>query len=208
MKLIDIDSWKRKEHFEFFSKMTSPYLGIVTEVECTKEYQRSVETRTSFFANYLHKSMVAVNQVPEFKYRIIDDLVYEFEMIHAGATIAREDDTFAFIFVPFSQSFEQFNIELQKEIKEVKCSSGLRLNDDDIKKNLIRHSILPWISFTSLLHPTNFDSKESVPIITFGKVMKKDNKLFLPISVEAHHGLVDGRHIAKYLEIFQRLLNQ
>ena len=30
---------------------------------------------------------------------------------------------------------------------------------------------------------------------------------FLPISIEAHHGLVDGLHIAQYLQEFQRQLN-
>ncbi|MDC6388058.1 hypothetical protein PP182_05170 [Maribacter sp. PR1] len=29
----------------------------------------------------------------------------------------------------------------------------------------------------------------------------------LPVSIEAHHGLVDGIHIAKYLSEFQNQLN-
>lgn len=207
MKLFDVKNWKRKEHFEFFSKMASPYFGIVAEVDCTKEYQRSKENKTSFFASYLHKSMIAVNQVQEFRLRIVDGQVYEFDTIHAGATIGRPDETFGFIFVPFTEDFEPFNKELQKEIAEVQNSSGLRLNNDDIKKNLIRHSTLPWISFTALLHPTNFDQTESVPKITFGKITKRDDRLFLPVSVEAHHGLIDGLHIAKYLERFQAALS-
>jgi hypothetical protein len=32
MKEIDIEKWNRKEHFEFFSKMASPYFGIITEL--------------------------------------------------------------------------------------------------------------------------------------------------------------------------------
>ena len=38
-----------------------------------------VETGKSFFANYLHKSMIAVNAVNELKYRIIDNEIIEFE---------------------------------------------------------------------------------------------------------------------------------
>ena len=207
IKKIDINSWKRREHFEFFSKMASPYFGIVAEVDCTQEFQRAKESKTSFFARYLHKSMIAVNQVDEFKLRIVDGEVYHFDTIHAGATIGRADETFGFIFVNFSEDFEQFNAELQREIAEVQSSTGLRLNNDDIKKNLIRHSTLPWISFTALLHPTNFDKTESVPKITFGKIIERQQRLFLPVSVEAHHGLVDGLHIAKYLQKFQQLLN-
>ena len=107
----------------------------------------------------------------------------------------------------FSSDFETFNTELNNEILEVKNCSGLRHNNDDIKKDLIRHSTIPWNSFSGLLHPTNFDQKESVPKITFGRFIIREGKRMLPISIEAHHGLVDGFHIAKYLNEFQNQLN-
>ena len=207
MKRIDLATWKRKEHFEFFSKMASPTFGIVTEVDCGECFKNSKENGKSFFASYLHKSMIAVNAVDELRYRIIDNEIIEFEKIHAGITIGREDETFGFGFVNFSSDFETFNAELENEIIAVRNCSGLRLNNDDIKKDLIRHSTIPWNSFSGLLHPTNFDQKESVPKITFGKFIIREGKKMLPISIEAHHGLVDGVHIAKYLNEFQNQLN-
>lgn len=207
MKIIDTENWNRKEHFDFFSRMASPYFGIVTEVDCTNAYVKAKQKEYSFFAYYLHKSMIAINSVEELKYRIVDDKVVSFPIINAGATIGREDGTFGFIFVNFSDDFKTFNSELQKEIQEVQNSTGLRLNDDDLKKDLIRHSTIPWNSFSGLLHPTNFDQKESVPKITFGKFNIRDGRKYLPVSIEAHHGLVDGFHLAKYLNEFQKQLD-
>lgn len=208
MRIINTENWNRKEHFDFFSKMASPYFGIVTEVDCTLAYQNAKENNYSFFAYYLHQSMIAVNSVEELKYRIVNGNVVSFPTIHAGATIGREDGTFGFIFVHFSKDFETFNSDLQNEIQSVQNSTGLRLNDDDMKKDLIRHSTIPWNSFTGLLHPTNFDQTESVPKITFGKFSIRDNKKYLPVSIEAHHGLLDGFHLAKYLTEFQRQLDK
>jgi chloramphenicol O-acetyltransferase type A len=207
MKIIDINGWNRKEHFEFFSKMASPYFGISTEVDCTQAYKNAKENGYSFFAYYLHKSMIAVNAVEELKLRIVDNQVVLFETINAGATIGRPDGTFGFIFVHFKNDFHAFNVELQKEIQAVQNSAGLRLNDDDVKKDLIRHSTIPWTSFTGLLHPTNFDKTESVPKITFGRFSIRDGKKYLPVSIEAHHGLVDGLHLAEYLNEFRRQLD-
>ncbi|TBX68406.1 chloramphenicol acetyltransferase [Flavobacterium silvisoli] len=207
MKIIDPENWNRKEHFDFFSKMTSPYFGISTEVDCTNAYATAKENEHSFFASYLHKSMIAVNSVEEMRMRIVDRQIVLFDVIHAGATVGRADGTFGFIFVPFSPDFDVFNASLQKEIQAVHNSTGLRLNDDDIKKDLIRHSTIPWTSFTGLLHPTNFDNTESVPKITFGKFNIKEGKKYLPVSVEAHHGLVDGFHLANYLNEFQKQLD-
>ena len=208
MEIINIESWNRKEHFEFFSRMASPYFGITTEVDCTIAYDNAKENGNSFFAHYLHKSMIAVNSAEELRLRIVDNKVALFEKINAGATVGRADGTFGFIFVNFSDDFETFNKELQNEIQTVLNSTGLRLNDDDIKKDLIRHSTIPWTSFTGLLHPTNFDRTESVPKITFGKFSLREGKKYLPVSIEAHHGLVDGFHLAKYLSEFQRQLDK
>jgi chloramphenicol O-acetyltransferase type A len=208
VRVIDIDKWNRKEHYEFFSKMANPMFGIVTEVECTEAYKFSVDTGISFFAYYLHRSMIAVNSVAELKYRIINEEVIAFDTVHAGTTIGREDGTFGFAFIPFSESFDKFNDDLQKEITAVKSTTGLRLNNDDITKDLIRHSTFPWHSFTGLLHPSNHDKKETVPKITFGKFAVRDDKKYLPVSIEAHHGLVDGLHLGKYLANFQEQLNK
>ena len=207
MKIIDIENWKRKEHYHFFSKMSSPFFGITTEVDCTKAYEIAKEKGISFFATYLHKSMIAVNSVEEFKLRIIDDKVVLFDEIHAGSTIARHDGTFGFTFMHYSEDFEVFNKELQSEIEAIQNSTGLRLNNDDIQLNLIRHSTLPWHSFSALLHPTNFNSNDSVPKITFGKFSIKEGRKMLPVSVEAHHGLMDGLHLSQYLAEFQRQLD-
>ncbi|MGO4710502.1 CatA-like O-acetyltransferase [Chryseobacterium sp. 2TAF14] len=207
MKVIDIESWNRKEHFEFFSKMKSPYFGFTTEVECTKAYETAKEKSISFFAYYLHKSMVAVNSVDELKLRIVGNQIILFDEVHGGSTIGRADGTFGFSFFHYSEDFETFNKGLQKEIKSVQNSTGLGISNDVLPINHIRHTTIPWNSFTALLHPTNFDPKECIPKITFGKFSVRDGKKFLPVSIEAHHGLADGIHLAKYVEEFERQLS-
>jgi len=207
MKVIDIKNWKRKEHFDFFSRMKSPYFGIVTEVDCTETYRLAKENNESFFAHYLHKSMKAINSVEEFGYRIVNDEVVAFDIVHVGSTIARNDGTFGFSYFEYSDDFQIFNKNLQKEIDEVQNSIGLRIRNEELPPNHIRHSTMPWTHFTGLLHPTDFDPKESIPKIVFGKFSEKNGRKMLPVSVEGHHGLMDGFHLAKYLEEFQNQLN-
>ena len=207
MKKIDLENWKRKEHFHFFSGMKSPYFGIVTEADCTETYRQAKENRESFFARYLHKSMIAVNKVEEFGYRILNGDVVAYDVIHAGTTVARNDGTFGFAFVEFSEDFQEFNANLQSEISQVQGSSGLRLKNEDLAINLIRHSTMPWTHFTGLLHPTDFNPEESVPKIVFGKFSERNGRKMLPVSVEAHHGLMDGYHLGLYLNEFQDQLN-
>ncbi|MBE4948827.1 chloramphenicol acetyltransferase [Chryseobacterium culicis] len=207
MKIVDIDRWNRKEHFEFFSQMASPYFGLTTEVDCTQAYDMAKKKGYSFFAYYYHKSMVAINTVEELKLRIIDGQVIQFDTVHAGSTIGRPDGTFGFSFTHFSEDFETFNAGLQEEIKGVHATTGLRLSNERLGKDHVRHTTIPWNSFSAIVHPTDFNTAESVPKIAFGRFNLKDGRKYLPVSIEAHHGLADGIHIAQYLKEFQRQLD-
>ncbi|WP_345200821.1 chloramphenicol acetyltransferase [Chryseobacterium ginsengisoli] len=208
MKVIDIESWNRKEHFEFFSKMKSPFFGFTTEVDCTKAYDKAKEEGKSFYAVYLYKSMVAINTVDELKLRIVDGKVILYDEVHVGGTIGRPDGTFGFSFFHYSENFETFNEELQKEIKSVQNSVGLGISNDVLPINHIRHTAIPWNSFSTILHPTNFDPKECIPKIAFGKFTIREGRKMMPVSIEAHHGLADGIHLAKYIEAFQKELDK
>lgn len=208
MKIIDINTWKRKEHFNFFSQFDEPFFGIVSEVDCTKAFQFTKNEDLSFFAYYLHKALVAVNNIDEFKYRIKDEKVVLFDKIDASPTIGREDGTFAFSFIKFSSDFNVFYKVLLKELNKVKNSSGLRATNDSEKLDVIHFSSIPWVKFTGLTHARNYKFVDSCPKITFGKTYYNNNKLLMPVSVNAHHGLVDGKHIGDYFELFQKLLNE
>ncbi|MBS4059406.1 MAG: chloramphenicol acetyltransferase [Bacteroidetes bacterium] len=208
MKKIDFDHWERREHFAFFSKFDEPYYGIVSEIECTKVYKLAKKWGDSFFASYLHKALTAANGIPEMKQRIIDGDIYEFDVVHASPTIGRPDDTFAFSFIPFSNDFLSFAKAVSAEVKEVQSTSGLCLSENTWRKDVIHFSSIPWISFTGLSHPRNFKSDDSAPKVTFGKMTIRNKQMFMPVAVHVHHGLMDGRHVALYVELFQKLMNE
>lgn len=207
MKKLDLKTWNRREHFEFFSNFDEPFFGIVSEVDCTKAHQFSKNNKRSFFAHYLHKCLTAVNDVQEFKYRILNEEVVVYEQVHSAATIARPDGTFAFSFAEFDPDFSKFQKSLKKEIEEVQNTMGLRLSDASQRLDAIHISSFPWHKLTGLTHSRNFKHPDSVPKITFGKMYSLGNEYKLPVAINVHHGLMDGFHVAKFLEVFQELLD-
>jgi chloramphenicol O-acetyltransferase type A len=204
---IDYSQWKRKEHFEFFNAFDDPFFGFTTEVNLTEGYKLAKKKNYSTFLFYLYCSLKAVNLTELFKYRIIDEEIYHFDPIHASPTIDREDDTFGLSFMEYKEDFKVFSESAKKEIEAVKNSTGLCLNDNNKRLDVIHYSVVPWFSFTSLSHPRNFSQDESIPKITFGKYYESGSQYMLPVSIHAHHGLMDGYHAGKYLETFQELLN-
>ena len=82
------------------------------------------------------------------------------------------------------------------------------MNENAIHNNVIHYSSIPWSKFTGLTHARNFKIVDSVPKIVFGKTFMREGKRIMPISINAHHGLVDGLHAAKHIDLFQKLMDE
>ena len=206
--LLDLENWNRKEHFAHFSKMEEPFFGATVEIDCTKAYQTAKNLNTSFFIYYLHKTLVAVNTIENFKYRISEGKIYINDCIDASATIGREDGTFGFSLIEYHPDFDIFKENALAEIERIQDTSGLftRSFEDD---NLIHFSAIPWLNFTSLSHARSYTFPDSCPKISFGKMMiSETGKRTIPMSVHVHHGLMDGWHVGKFVDFFQELMHQ
>ena len=148
--------------------------------------------------------MKAVNHIENFKYRIIDNEVFELEVIHASATIAREDHTFGFSYVNFTENFKEFNVNLNNEKQRIQESSELYPPIYGI--DCIHCSVLPWFSFSSQKEPFS-GLQDSIPKIGFSKTYNEGSKILMNVSVSVNHALVDGYHLGQFAEKFQQYLN-
>ena len=202
---LNIETWNRKEHFLFFKQMEEPFFGVTITVDCTKAYDKAKELGVSFFTYYLHKTLVAVNSIEPFRYRIIDNEVYIFDRIDVSSTILREDKTFGFSQIEYSKDLNQFAENTKKEIARIQTTTGLFTRE--YSENLIHFSALPWINFTSFSHARSFTWPDSCPKISFGKMMKENGKKTMSMSIHVHHGLMDGYHVGEFIELFQEVMD-
>lgn len=203
---LDLNAWNRKEHFAFFKQMEEPFFGVTTRIDCTQAYAKAKELGVSFFTYYLHKTLLAVNAVENFRYRIISEDVYVFDRIDASATILRDDKTFGCSLVEFDENLATFAEITKKEIARIQVTPGLFTRDFEI--NLIHFSAVPWIDFTSYSHARSFTWPDSCPKISYGKMIEENSKKSMAIAVHVHHGLADGYHVGQFLTLLQELMNE
>lgn len=203
-RLLDIETWNRKEHFAFFSNMEEPYWGITVEVDCTVAYDLCKREKQSFFLYYLYQSLVAANTIECFRYRITEGQVFIYDTISASATVNRPDGTFDFTYMPYFSDFEVFKKTALSEIQRVRSGTGLSvgISGDDV----IHYSSLPWLKFTGLSHARTYSFRDSCPKISFGQLNSENNHQMMPISIHVHHGLVDGIDVGNFVKKFQQLL--
>jgi chloramphenicol O-acetyltransferase type A len=205
-KKIDLATWNRKEHFEFFSTFEEPFFSITTPIDMTIAYEKAKVMQIPFFVYYLHKTIVAVNQVENFRYRIEGKEVVLYDEIDASSTIMREDKTIGFSFMKFHSDLHEFAKIVQTEIERIQRTPGLFTRE--FPENIIHFSAIPWINFTGLTHSRNYTLPDSCPKISWGKLMDENNKKTMSAAVMAHHGFVDGYHMGLFVEALQTELNK
>lgn len=207
IKKLNLETWPRKEHFRFFKQMEEPFFGVTVTIDCTKAYEKSKAENFSFFIYYLHKTLVAVNAIESFRYRISNDEIVIYDQINGSATIGRDDGTFGFSLVEFHADFTVFEKIALTEIERVKNTTGLFTREFDTD-NLIHFSAIPWLNFTSLSHARSFTFPDSCPKISFGKMSVSENEMrTMPMSIHVHHGLMDALQVGQFVDCFQDLMN-
>ena len=203
---INLATWNRKEHFEFFSTFEEPFFSITTPIDMTIAYEKAKTLEIPFFVYYLHKTIAAVNQVENFRYRIEENEVVLYDEIDASSTIMREDKTFGFSFMKFNSDIHEFCKTVATEIERIQVTPGLFTRE--FPENIIHFSAIPWINFTGLTHSRSFTLQDSCPKVSWGKLIDDQGKKTMSMSVMAHHGLIDGYHMGLFVEILQTELNK
>jgi chloramphenicol O-acetyltransferase type A len=206
-KVIDIDKWNRKEHFNFYSQFNNPFFGIVADVSATKLYETSKLQDTSFYLSYMHAVATIINSQDAFKTRIVDGQAIIYDTIHVSATVFRADNTFGFSFIEYHEELDQFITSAQEEIARVKATSGLFTFGSEIRYDCIHFSALPWISFSGIEHAGHIGSGDTCPKVSVGKMKKVHGQIILPISLHLHHACADGYDAGIFYTQLETALN-
>jgi len=204
--LLDLQTWPRKDHFNFFNTFEEPFFGVCVDIDCTIAYHKCKQQGHSFFLYYLHQCLAAVNSIEAFRLRIENDQIYLYDQVHASAVINRADTTFGFSYIDYLSDFESFKKAARKEIDRVQSTKGLiPAGSGD---NVIHISAMPWLKFTSLSHARSFSFRDSCPKISFGKMTMTDGKQLMPVAIHVNHALMDGYHVSLFVDEFQKRMNQ
>lgn len=204
-QIIDIENWHRKEIYHFFSAFDEPFFGVTVHVNLQGAIEKANKKSIPLFGYYLHKLMMAVNEIDAFKLRILDGQVVKYEVIHASATLPRTDGSFGFSFIEYDQDVHQFIKNMDAESQRISRSHQLFSERNGI--DCIHVSALPWLKFTALSHARDYKSSDSAPKISFGRIFEENDQIWMPCSIHLHHGLGDGADVGKLIDKFQQYLD-
>ena len=202
---LDVASWARRDTFEFFRHFDKPYFNVCTTLDVTNLLE-FLKSRSGYSVSlaYHYFAVRAANEIEPFRYRLKDGRVIVYDVIHGGTTVLLPNEAFILAYFDFDPDFDKFMPAAQRNVEEAIASSTFspRPNDD-----AIHFTTVPWIAFTSFAHARTPGRGDSVPRFVFGKFTEEPGHVWMPISIEVHHALVDGLHVGRYLAKLEEALS-
>ncbi|MBK9152647.1 MAG: chloramphenicol acetyltransferase [Chloracidobacterium sp.] len=202
---LDVENWPRKATYDFFRGYDDPFFNFTANVDVTDLYRFTRENGLSISLASLYSVMTAANEIREFRIRLHEGRVVEFDRIHATQTILNDDETFSFAYFEMRPDIVEFDSAGRIAVEKYKKLKTFDVESDRV--DLIYFSVIPWVSFTSFKHATRLDRTQTVPRIVFGKIFDEGAAKMMPLSVEANHTIMDGLHVGKLFIRCQELMN-
>ena len=204
MKKIRFEHEHRRKHFQFFNKMDQPHFNVCAEVDIRRLLPHLKPRGLPFMPTVAYIVSDVANSIPEFRWRIRGDDVVEHEVVNPSFAVATDvADVFSFCEVKFQRPYGAFIEEARRRMEIMRTAPVF---EDDQGDDYLFLSSLPWVAFTSIAHPMHYSPVDSVPRILWGKFYRRGDETPMPLSVQAHHAVVDGRHVGQFFELLQRKL--
>ena len=201
--LIDVRSWKRRDHYLLFRKYERPFFSVTVDVDVTAVWNACrAPGSVSFFLTSLFLMLNAANGVEAFRLRLRRRGVWLHDRVGVGPTIMRADETFGFARVEPAATLDEFASKGQAAINGAHAHRGLGGPGSD---DIVFHSVLPWLRFSSFTNALP-GKGDSIPRIVFGRCTPQGARVIMPVAVEVHHALADGLDVARFFERFNAYL--
>ena len=207
-KYLDMSKYPRLDHFNHFLGMDHPCVSVTVQVDITGFVPKLKAAGYPFFLSFQYAAVRAANRIPEFRQRILNGMILEYDFCNPSYTVCLVNAN-----QPFAQYLEEGRIKQAAAIE----SEHLEEEGDDVLRLLFTSSV-PWLNYTEAMMPYP-DNHFSIPNICWGSyktekylcledsTVTEKVKISIPVTLLVNHALVDGRHIGQFYQNLEEELN-
>ena len=200
---IDLDTYARRHWYEHFCQFEIPvtYRTIQIDVTALKQYCKQNNLKFSLTLGFILTR--ANNLVREFRHRIVNDTLVEYDTIIPAFTVMMPNNVFAIAKGVYTDNFAvDYHANLSNNERVVK---GLTVTPPSEHFGQIFITTNPWTTQTAVQAP--FCKRfASMPVFCVGRMYDEAGRIKLGLGLQVHHGLVDGFHIGHVVDIVQKHL--
>ena len=202
MKRIDLETWDRREIFDFFSPLSDPFYSVCFRLDVTELRRYCREKGLSFYYAMIFLVTRAVNDTEAFLYTIVNGEVFLLdERLPSFTDRGAGEKYFRIVTLPSGGDLAAFCAAA----KEKSLAQKGFIDYSAEGRELVYLSALPWLDLTALTNERDLDPDDAIPRIAWGKYVEENGRLKMGMSVEVNHRFVDGADIGAFARRLEEL---
>ena len=206
IQTIQLETWQRRDHFLSYRGSDFPYIFITADLDVTRFHAFARRSSLSFYLAMVHAANAVANRIENFRYRIADGQPVIVDAIRPAFThLQSGSEMFIIVEAEPDESIVEFCRRARLQAEQPLAGHGLAAIKGRL--DVIIYSSLPWVRYTQLMRPVVRIGHDSTPKISWGRFERQGNRLVMPLSLQVHHGLMDGYHLGLYYERLQQHLD-
>lgn len=209
-KIVDLTIGNTKSNFTYFSSFENPCYGFNVEIDITMLYKLSKERGDSIFINLLYIIHKGMEEIEQFRYRILGGDVVLFDKVNPAWTVMTDLGIFDNVSADSGNSYKEFYANCKKAHDEAKKEEHIKdvYNDSNLF-NQFYFTCIPWLDYASMTHPipSNDPSSYSVPRVCWGKFHDVNGRMKTMLNITVSHALIDGHTLCKAFNNIQNKLD-
>ena len=177
--------------------MPYPYAGVTVDIDVTDIVSFCKARGYSFYLTFLHAAAKAADRAPELRRRIEDGQVVEYDECPVSFTELKPDGSYAYCRMETARIPYEDYIAMGRQQQAAARQGGTIETDRQAESPCIFASCLPWLNYTALTHPACTPADSNVRV-SWGQLFMRCGMTQLSVSIQVHHALADGWHIARF----------
>ena len=199
---INCANWERREHFEYYSKISTPHYCVAFNVDITNLLAFTRKNHISFYYSLIYLCTKSLNEIDEFLLEIEDNKVYRidrrvpcFTDLKKGATI------FHMVLLPCEGDI----INFAKRAREESTNHPLPVDAlEGVNEPQIIYSCIPWADITMCSNERDYNDPklkdDTAPILVWGKYVEHDDRYMINMTLDVNHRLIDGYFVGLFVQ--------
>lgn len=204
-KVVDMHNWSGKEVYKTFLRCENPFVSATVEVNIKNLAQLAKEKHTTVNTLVLYAIGKAVNSNSQFRLRMLAGNLVEFEKSCLSITVPsrKNKDYFNFCNIDYSSDLDEFIKNVNTATKEAKQRN--EISPKEYRPDAVFLSHVNG-NYNAMNNPNN-GKYDFVPRIVWGEPKTKNGET-IPLTIEAHHSVLSGQQISKFVKEFQRICDE
>ena len=204
--VVDLNQWKRGKLFRHYIDNMRIVMSLTVDIDVAPLLRYTRQHGLKFYPVMLWVVSKVINRHDEFKYSWDRDgnLIKWDYVSPSYADFHQEEEAFTKLVTEYAEDLTEFHGRFLADREKNRGVDGIA---EDQPPNFFDASCLPWVKYKHVdLHVFD-EGRFLAPVVTWGKYEEEQEKSLMPLSMNIHHAVADGFHLARFFNEVQELID-